>query len=245
MNGLRFIRRTCNLSANELANILGVTRQTISLWENNKKKIPANRLDQLSDFFGVDKLYFGEINEDQKQELEHKKMFRYKDGEKEYYTFRDTDKKDFMFPVYGYLQNNTGELTLDEKYRIAVKRKKEAISKVEDMMSYYDIPNSLNDKIMAINRGCAVILPLTELMEHMPNHEIVLKIPYWSEICNVMQALLLANDLTTKEDIIAENQKEMSMYDYTEYIFWLADVFKNHQEEVFSDVKKRLPKKRK
>ncbi len=37
MNGLKFIRTQCNLSLNNVAQALNVSRQIISAWENGKK----------------------------------------------------------------------------------------------------------------------------------------------------------------------------------------------------------------
>ena len=131
MNGLRYIRRTCNLTISELAKVLGVSRQAISSWENNKKRIPDHRLIQLSDFFGLDKAYFEEITDKEQKELWDKEAYRYKNGDKEYYTFRDSEDKDNKYPLHGYLDYDS-ELTLDEQYRLAIKRKEDAISKVEE-----------------------------------------------------------------------------------------------------------------
>ena len=58
MNGLRYIRTRCNLSVNELADAIGVSRQAINSWENEKKEIPKQRLEQLESFFGIDKTCF-------------------------------------------------------------------------------------------------------------------------------------------------------------------------------------------
>lgn len=43
MNGLKYIRIRCNLSLNELADAIGVTRQALSAWENGKQSIPEQR----------------------------------------------------------------------------------------------------------------------------------------------------------------------------------------------------------
>lgn len=37
MNGLKYIQTRCNISLNELAETIGVTRQSLSSWECNKK----------------------------------------------------------------------------------------------------------------------------------------------------------------------------------------------------------------
>ena len=43
MNGLKYIRTRCNLSLSELADMIGVSRQALSSWENGKKDIPEQR----------------------------------------------------------------------------------------------------------------------------------------------------------------------------------------------------------
>ena len=78
MNGLKYIRTHCNLSLNDLAEAIGVSRQALSAWENEKKDIPAQRQQQLSDFFGIDKEFFGEIQEKEKRYLIEKAMFRWR-----------------------------------------------------------------------------------------------------------------------------------------------------------------------
>ena len=88
MNGLKYIRIRCNLSLNELADMIGVTRQALSSWENGKKDIPEQRCEQLAEFFGIDKEYFGEISEEKKQYLLEKAMFRYDENGKETYRFK-------------------------------------------------------------------------------------------------------------------------------------------------------------
>ena len=48
MNGLKFIRTQCNISLSNLAMALGVSRQMVSAWENDKKELPKKRVEQLS-----------------------------------------------------------------------------------------------------------------------------------------------------------------------------------------------------
>lgn len=75
MNGLKFIRRQCNFSLGMLSEKLGVTRQMISAWECGKKDISSARKQQLEEFFGVDKSFFAEISEEQKQLLLKRQCF--------------------------------------------------------------------------------------------------------------------------------------------------------------------------
>lgn len=55
-------RRELNLSQEDLADKLGVTRQAISKWENDKASPSMTNLSELSDVFGLEMAYF--IGED-------------------------------------------------------------------------------------------------------------------------------------------------------------------------------------
>ena len=55
MIGAKLIRKQLNMSINDMANILGVSNQFISKWENGDKKIPKYRLQMLSEKFKVSK----------------------------------------------------------------------------------------------------------------------------------------------------------------------------------------------
>ena len=44
------------------------------MWENGKKEIPYKRKQQLSQFFGIEEGFFGEITEEEKQVLLDKAM---------------------------------------------------------------------------------------------------------------------------------------------------------------------------
>lgn len=54
MNGLKYVLFIKEYSLQEVANHLGVTAQGLASWSNGTKKIPAKRLVELSEFFGVD-----------------------------------------------------------------------------------------------------------------------------------------------------------------------------------------------
>lgn len=60
-------RRELNLSQEDLANKLFVTRQAISKWENDKATPTMTNLRELSEVFGVDMAYFiGQANSEKK-----------------------------------------------------------------------------------------------------------------------------------------------------------------------------------
>ena len=119
------------------------------------------------------------------------------------------------------------------------------IAKVEEMMAYYDIPNTLRGKITAINRGCSLILPLIKLMDEMPKQELVLRMAYYDEIYNVLNAMLLANGLITVNDIYDDTERRLikgSVYDGTDFILELSEMIKKHQNNMFSELEMHIDK---
>lgn len=96
MNGLKFIRTQCNLSLNNVAQTLNVSRQIVSAWENGKKDIPKERKEQLASYFGINAQYFDEINEIQKKEILKTAMYRWNHDGDEFFLFRP-DEKSQMF----------------------------------------------------------------------------------------------------------------------------------------------------
>ena len=49
MNGIAYFRRLLNLSGEELGKICGVTKATISKWENNQCGLPKTKQDKISE----------------------------------------------------------------------------------------------------------------------------------------------------------------------------------------------------
>ncbi len=72
MNGLRAVRKQCNMTIQELADKLCVSKQIVSAWENGVKEIPESRRKQLSQLFGIDGKYFGEVDEETANDLAFK-----------------------------------------------------------------------------------------------------------------------------------------------------------------------------
>lgn len=54
MNRLKELRKAKGLTQEELANEMGVTKLTISRWENEERQIKSDKAKQLADYFGVD-----------------------------------------------------------------------------------------------------------------------------------------------------------------------------------------------
>lgn len=191
MNGLTYIRKRCNISLNELADILGISRQAVSSWENGHKRIPSERKEQLAKFFGIDKKYFDEISNEEKTEILKKGMYRWDGLEKESYLFRgsfadipESNKSALWFP-------KDSSTSLDEDYLSAKNKKSVLINKVSDSIEGTTKgKRAILDSIAAINRGCAVYGGAYELFEGMNSQKILLKIPYLKVVLSTIQAAM-------------------------------------------------------
>lgn len=177
MNGLKFIRTRCNISLSELADVLGISRQQVSAWENGIKPISEKRLSQLSEYFGIDEKFFLEISEDDRAFLLSKGLYLRQDCNKEAYCFikqgeveEDAKYRPFSYPDF--------EESLDEQMTKAKKRKQESLQKIEEAIGYFGIPTKIIDEVCSINRGCMVYDAVTEYLRKMPNETIAMRMIY-------------------------------------------------------------------
>ena len=199
MNGLKFIRNRCNISLSSLADELGVTRQAVSMWEQDKKAIPIKRLNQLKDYFGLDIKYFCEIGEKEKQELLDKAMFRYVANGNETYRYkRSEDIASLDGDIVCFL--DPSDQRLDDQLAATLKKKKETLEKVSDMIDWSNNAGSIASQIMCMNRGCSVFNMQVSLFEHMKAQKVAFRMPFFHEFTGVMKATLLAYGLIDEKD---------------------------------------------
>lgn len=236
MNGLKYIRTRCNLSLNELADAIGVTRQALSSWEIGKKPIPSQRLEQLSNFFGIDTDYFGNITEEKKKYLLEKAMFRYVENGKETYRYKPQDTSSLKDAHVCFLGDDN--ISLDEKYVAAQKKKQSILDKADEIIRYYDKGGNIHSQLININRGCTIYGGINNLMDEMPQKAIIYRMSYFHEINNVINALLLAYGLKSKEDIIQENMpyKDSALYDGTDWIFSLSEQLQKRWQNISAEL---------
>lgn len=232
MNGLKYIRTRCNLSLNDLAEAIGVSRQALSAWENEKKDIPVQRKQQLSDFFGIDKEYFGEIQETEKQYLIEKAMFRYVEDGKETYRYKPQEGEDALRCIYF---PGDDEMSLDERFVAAQKKKKKVLEEVEDIIKWSDCVGSIQSQIVNINRGCEVYSMINSLMQKMRETDSYYKMPFYWELINVWKAMLVAYDLLDESEIrIKEDEYDMSCPEDGAWVLDMAKHIRNHWDRTVS-----------
>lgn len=193
MNGIKYIREKSNFTKNALAERLGVTRQTVSLWERGTRHPDKKHLNWLCDFYGVEEKWFGELSEEDMEVLKGMKMYRHYDGDKEYYTF--------IPEIDGWAEISipSGELEdmLDERYAESLKKKKEFMQRIERYLQY-ESPNKvcLFDKILVAERGMSEInrfLDLMDTVQEVGRDGIFLKVPFRYEIYTVLYAMMVAS----------------------------------------------------
>lgn len=233
MNGLKYIRTRCNLSLSELADILGVTRQALSSWENGKKDIPEQRREQLSNFFGIDKEYFGEISENVKELLLEKAMFLYNDNGKESYRYKPKDGLTNLKGVRICFMGDTKN-SLDEEYVLAQRKKQEILEKIDDIIKWTDNAGSIQSQIVCINRGCAVYSMINEMMKETRGMKAYIKMPFFYELINVLKAMLMAYGLIDKNDISYLDKSGYYCGEDGEWILELSEQIKSHWDKELS-----------
>jgi transcriptional regulator with XRE-family HTH domain len=227
MNGLRYIRTRCNLSLNELADYIGVTRQALSSWENGKKDIPEQRLEQLANFFGIDKAYLGEISEEEKKYLLEKAMFSYYDKGKETYRYKLPEGLTDLKGVKICFPGDT-DISLDEEYILTQKMKQETLDKVDNIIRWTDDAGGIKSQIACINRGCEVYNMINELMETMRGIKPILKMPFYYEMVGVWQAMQLAYGIIDQDQIpFSDDAIYLCDVDRT-WIIQMSELIKEH-----------------
>ena len=233
MNGLKCIREKSNISKAELADRIGVTRQTITLWESGKR-IPSNEhLNGLSSFYGVDKVFFGELDEEKLEALNIKPFYRHCDKSGEYYTFIKGED-DFTWDF------ESMERMVSEKFQEAEKHCKKVLSQVDNLF-HLDKKSDyfLYDRIITAERGCSDVeryLDLLSVVDKVGKERgTFLKVPLRYEIRGVIDAMMLAYGLYSEKEICEKYQNdfgsELRCYVDKKHIIKIADLMRRHWEE--------------
>lgn len=238
MNGLKYIRTRCNLSLSELADMVGVSRQALSSWENGRKDIPEQRLEQLAEFFGVNRKFLGEISDEMKNTLINKAMFRYDENGKEYYRFKsqkgvtslDQTRVSFFF--------DNSQKSLDEEYILAKHKKQEMLEVIKNIIEWTENAGSISAQIVCINRGCYVYGMINEMMEEMKKKDVHLKMPFFYELVDVWKAMLVAYGIMDKEEISDFDRRNVYCGEDGEWILELSEQIKAHWDAEYAYCKK-------
>lgn len=242
MNGIMYIREKSNFSKNALAERMGVTRQTVTLWEKGVRKPDSKHLQWLCDFYGLSEQWFGELSEAELNVLNSMQMYRYREGDKEFFSF--IPKEDEIAIECGSL-----EPMLDVEYADTLKREKLFLQRVEQYLKPINGNQAyLCDKITVAERGMKEVscyLDLLEAVQKVGSEGTFLKVPFRYEIKTSIYAMLIASGQYSLEDI-----KSLFPNDFSddpgleideEYLGNLADMMGSHWNGVkTSEMEKML-----
>lgn len=189
MNGLKFIRTRCNLSVAELADHIDVSRQIISAWENGTRGISSKNKKKLETFFGIDSKYFGEISEEDHKDILFIPMFRYSDGDKEYFKFKPSSLDD----KYEFLGDC--DKSLDDRINEANKTKRELLSEIDIFLSSKDVSDKLIVQADIIREKCNRLKKCLTILENGKNRPSGASLPYKVEINALLRILMVAFEI--------------------------------------------------
>lgn len=229
MNGLKFYYKQCNFSLSGLADYLGVSRQIINMWENEKKEIPYRRKQQLSQFFGVDERFFGEITDEEKQILLDKAMFSYKSGIENTYRYIPEDKNERQM-VYFIKER---QFTIEEELSLNAKNNKELIERIKKNMSCPS-NGSFRDELAAGYRACYVFTNFVDAYEYCFAKEPIEKMPCWQVMALVSEAVRSAFTGKQREDKFdGEYRKDEDV----EFVNEISEIIMRKIESELTDIR--------
>lgn len=235
MNGIMYIREKSNFSKNALAERMGVTRQTVTLWEKGVRKPDSKHLKWLCDFYGLSEQWFGELSEAELNVLDSMLMYRYREGEKEFFSF--IPKEDEIAIECGSL-----EPMLDDEYVDTLKREKIFLKRVEQYLKPINGNQAyLCDKITVAKRGMKEVscyLDLLETVQKVGSEGTFLKVPFRYEIKTSIYAMLIASGQYSLEGIKSlfpdDFSSDLALKIDEDYLNDLADMMGGHWECVKS-----------
>ena len=179
MNGFKYIReKVMEMSLNELAEVLGLSKQAVYSWENGKKKIPEKRLKQLTDISGIPEKYFliQEVTEKDELIIEQHRLnkvldesvIRYdeikRDGEVVPRTYVDSG----VVTGLKFKEMDLKVYELQEEMAVTINEYQPDIVNGEDMTMEEDILNSINRKCSVFKRFIRVVKQDKDL-ENVPH----------------------------------------------------------------------------
>ena len=234
MNGIKYIREKSNISRNALAGRLGVTRQTVTLWEKGKRRPDKQHLMELCTFYGIVGKWFGELSDDDMDTLKKMKMYRHYDGDKEYFSFvpEKDNRTEIGIPC--------GEIDdmLDIRYADILKKKKSFMQQVERYLQYESKNKAyLMDKIVVAERRMKDIerfLTLMDTVQGVGSEGLFLKVPFRYEIKTALYAMMVVSGQYSSEQIrsmYAIDFEEGGLHIDSDYMDELIAVMKTHWTE--------------
>ncbi len=237
MNGLKLIRTRCNYSQKALAEVLGVSRQAVNMWENSKKLISEDRQKEICELFGLDDVsLLGEISIDTIHELESRPLFKIsKDENHERFSFKPIDKTTFSFCSPFFVES--AQLSLDDKCALKRLELKKLFEDIGETAVICSTKNSY-DNLHSLNRTLKVFNNVLDLYNEFRNKYPEYAMVYFHTLEAVLDATSISFGLATKEEILNIDIPEgaQKYYDYREFTVELSDAITQHLDNICEQI---------
>ena len=157
MNGLKYIRTRCNYSQRALAEVLGVSRQAVNMWENSKKIPSKERKEDLCLIFGIDNPeYLGELTEELQLEIKELPIYKVPfEGDSERFAFKPIQSEDLRYRCKHLMKYCDEQLSLDEKCTLKRLELKTLLDDISNYAIEEDVKNSINN-LSGMNRALQI-----------------------------------------------------------------------------------------
>ena len=220
MNGLKYIRTRCNYSQRALAEVLGVSRQAVNMWENSKKIPSKERKDDLCLIFGIDNPeYLGELTAELQQELKELPIYKVPvEGDSERFAFKPIQTKDFRYKCKHLTKYIDDQLSLDEKCTLKRLELKTLLDDINSYATEENVKNSLNN-FAAMNRALQIfgrtLDAAKEARKKYPEYVMV----YFHTILAILDAVNISFGNVDESDVLNQTiiEESKKWYDYREF----------------------------
>ena len=128
MKGITFIRKLYNMSLQDVADKLNVSKQTINKWEKELRPISEKRLEELENLFDIPREYFEkDLDEENKIKIQELKIYNEK------MMLDSVEKQD----IIAIDKRNLESLLNDLLQRVDLNYKIESEKMIQDFMNMY------------------------------------------------------------------------------------------------------------
>lgn len=239
MNGLKYIRTRCNYSQRALADVLGVSRQAVNMWENSKKIPSKERKEVFCELFGIDNPdCFGELTPELYESL--KTLPTYKvpsNGDSEKFSFKKYEAPDWKFCGQYRHDKDEEQFSLDDKCALKRLEFKKLLDDISDFAIQDEVKNSYNN-LSAINRTTRIFSSALDLSKETRIKHPEFVMVYYYTFLAVLDAIGISFGITEKNDIMNQEFDPLlqKLYDYRDFTVSLSESITKHLDTICDEV---------
>lgn len=185
MNGLAFIRRQCNLSQEDIAGNIQISLESIVQHEKGEESLKESEMEKLEAFLGVEREFFFDLSESQKDKLLEKKLFRYFNAGHEFYLYRYDPLNAVKERAYSIPERS---LSLDAELMQAKQQTEELLQKIENLIAGPEL-KCVEDQLKYYYRGMEVFKEVCEGFSSCFEHPSKDKMLFYNDFFNQLRML--------------------------------------------------------